>query len=366
MMNVVIVNCFNPYEERAELVRSFFVRKGDSVNVITSNFLHIEKEYKETERPNYYYVDVKPYYKNISFKRAKSHIGFAKDATKVLETYTPDVVYALVPPNSLVKELVTYKKQHPDVKLIFDIIDLWPETMPMPYLKSNLLLKAWADRRDKYIKDADYVVTECDLYQKRLEDVLDADKTKTIYLARKSKKIKVEDCTKADQITLCYLGSINNVTDIAKIGRIIHTLAKEQKVELHFIGQGEKKEELLQNAKMSGAHVIDHGIVYNTERKQEIFNQCNYGINIMKPSVCVGLTMKSIDYFEGGLPIINNIADDTWHFVEHYGVGVNYKEGHPLILPPIEKAHVHDFYEKHFLESVFYERLEEVCKACLA
>ena len=36
--------------------------------------------------------------------------------------------------------------------------------------------------------------------------------------------------------------------------------------------------------------VIDHGVVFNFEEKQKIFNQCNYGLNIMKSQVCVGLT----------------------------------------------------------------------------
>jgi hypothetical protein len=46
----------------------------------------------------------------------------------------------------------------------------------------------------------------------------------------------------------------------------------------------------------------------------------------MKDSVCVGLTMKSIDYFQHGLPIINNIPADTTEIVEKYGVGLNVKE----------------------------------------
>lgn len=43
----------------------------------------------------------------------------------------------------------------------------------------------------------------------------------------------------------------------------------------------------------------------------------------MKDSVCVGLTMKSIDYFQHGLPIINNIKADTTELVEEYKVGFN-------------------------------------------
>ena len=76
-------------------------------------------------------------------------------------------------------------------------------------------------------------------------------------------------------------------------------------------------------AEDSGAKVIDHGKIYNQEEKKGIFDSCHYGLNIMKPSVCVGLTMKSIDYFEFGLPIINNIKGDTWEAIEKYDCGVN-------------------------------------------
>ena len=55
-------------------------------------------------------------------------------------------------------------------------------------------------------------------------------------------------------------------------------------------------------------------------------SKCHFGLNIMKESVCVGLTTKSIDYFSCGLPIINNIKGDTWNIVEKYNVGINVKE----------------------------------------
>ena len=43
----------------------------------------------------------------------------------------------------------------------------------------------------------------------------------------------------------------------------------------------------------------------------------------MKESVRVGLTMKSVDYFCYGLPLINNIQGDTWKLIRQYGIGVN-------------------------------------------
>ena len=53
---------------------------------------------------------------------------------------------------------------------------------------------------------------------------------------------------------------------------------------------------------------------------------CHFGLNIMKSSVCVGLTMKSVDYFRHGLPIINTIPGDTAELIRTRGIGVQLTE----------------------------------------
>jgi glycosyltransferase involved in cell wall biosynthesis len=126
---------------------------------------------------------------------------------------------------------------------------------------------------------------------------------------------------------LAYLGSINNIIDIPKIKEIIETISKIKPVTLHIIGDGESKQELIDEAKAGGATVEYHGKIYDPQKKQDVFDKCHFGLNIMKSSVCVGLTMKSIDYFQHGLPIINNIPADTAEIVEEYGVGVNIGDG---------------------------------------
>ena len=70
----------------------------------------------------------------------------------------------------------------------------------------------------------------------------------------------------------------------------------------------------------------------------------------MKKSVCVGLTMKSIDYFEFGLPIINNIKGDTWNAVEEYGIGINYRRRDLLIT--VSPNNVERKNARNFLNSI--------------
>lgn len=43
----------------------------------------------------------------------------------------------------------------------------------------------------------------------------------------------------------------------------------------------------------------------------------------MKSSVNVGMTMKSLDYFSFGIPIINNINGDIGEMIDLYKIGFN-------------------------------------------
>ena len=94
-------------------------------------------------------------------------------------------------------------------------------------------------------------------------------------------------------------------------------------IELGLITQRQLETILLikEEAKKAGAEVIFHGAIYDEAKKLEIMNRCHFGLNIMKSSVCVGLTMKSVDYFRFGLPIINNIPGDTKQLVLEQEIG---------------------------------------------
>ncbi|WP_368324029.1 hypothetical protein, partial [Parabacteroides distasonis] len=69
-----------------------------------------------------------------------------------------------------------------------------------------------------------------------------------------------------------------------------------------------------------------------------------------------GCSMKSVDYFQMGIPIINSISGDTREFVKKYGVGINMED--------IEESVVVDFLNsmedrKAKVVSVFNEFISE-------
>ncbi|KUP05134.1 hypothetical protein Q73_13510 [Bacillus coahuilensis m2-6] len=314
------------------------------MTVIQSDFRHFKKVHRTDKKHNFIFIKSKPYYKNMSISRLSSHYFFAKQAFKAVEEIKPDLLYVIVPPNSLAKFAALYKRKNKKVKLIFDLIDLWPETMPVGKIKYTPPFTFWRLMRDSSLKYADLVITECNLYQQILRKVLRGINTETVYLAKRDIQVNSSLELSANEIHLCYLGSINNIIDISKIKAIVKELNNAKPTTLHIIGDGESKELLINEIKETGSKVEYHGKIYNHQDKQGVFDKCHLGLNIMKDSVCVGLTMKSIDYFQHGLPIINNIQADTTDIVENYNVGFNVTdENIQTIADKVLKHDVEDF-----------------------
>lgn len=375
----VCISCFHYYDHRIRLVEDYLLSKGYDCTYIISDFSHIEKKHFRTELEHCIQIPTKPYYKNLSVARLRSHAQFARDAFRLVEKLSPDFLYVMVPPNSVARQAAKYKKRHPNVKLVLDLYDLWPETFPNNRAKQLLSLPfaIWRSVRDCGIPAADLIFTECELYQDRLKKQLTGKKTEVLYLCRPQKTTDGNFAVPKKQgIQLCYLGSINNIIDIPTIAKLIGTMVKLRPVTLHVIGDGESREVLIETVRSVGAQVVFHGKIYDVAKRQDIFDLCSFGVNIMKDSVCVGLTMKSLDYFAGGLPILNTIEGDTYKIVEKYGIGVNVNRenlketaGRVVQLTPEENFEMRkntlEVFDALFSEQVFKEKLENTLDGLL-
>lgn len=367
-MNIVIINCFDTYEDRIDLVYDFLKSNNHKVKVVQSNFRHFKKTYRKEKKKDFIFVDTKSYYKNISFKRLLSHYFFAKKAFEIVEDLQTDLIYTIVPPNFTTKFASSYKKRNKNVKLVFDIIDLWPETMPIGFIKNIPPFTFWRNMRDKNLNEADFIITECDLYQEVLGDKIQDTENETLHLAKKDIEVGLEAELSENHFDICYLGSINNIIDIDLITNIISRFNMVRPTRLHIIGDGESKDKLINSVKKSGAKVEFYGEIYDSMKKQSIFKKCHFGLNIMKSNVCVGLTMKSIDYFQFGLPIINNIGYDTEEIVKKNKIGYNITNDNiDKLIDNIKDISNEEFinmrlnsrtvYEEHFSIDSFNEKL---------
>jgi len=320
-MKLAIVSCFSG--QRNEMIYDWCKARGMDAALISSDFDHITKRKITDKNAEFIYIKTQPYYKNMSLQRILSHRAFARDAFDYIETLAPNLIYVSVPPNFMAHYAAKYKRKHPQTKIYFDLIDLWPESFPVGNIKNYPPFTFWRRLRDANLNIADKVVTECGLYQERLAGVVDKSKMQILYMARHDSGIKIATQLDEQRIQLCYLGSINSIIDIDTIAALIRGVAKYKPVVLHIIGDGESREQLIESAKNAGADVKFYGKVFDEQKKHEIFSRCHFGLNIMKDTVCVGLTIKSIDYFEAELPIINTIRGDTTRLVDERGIGWN-------------------------------------------
>ncbi|MBQ2982958.1 MAG: hypothetical protein IJD58_12715 [Lachnospiraceae bacterium] len=323
-MKAIIVNCFDTFDNRVKLVREVLKEKKYDISVVTSDFMHIKKEYISNYNEGYEYIHVKRYKRNLSYARINSHYLFAKTVYKKIEEDKPDLIYCILPANSLAKYVSKYKRNNANVKLYFDINDMWPESLPIPVIKNYFPFTIWRNLRNKNLVYADKIITECDLFKNKIKDVVKRNDITTIYMPAMGKE--QVSCKRRilsfDRLRLCYLGSINNIIDIDGIVNFIKSVNKQ--VDLEIIGDGCNVQMLIDATQEVGAHVLYHGLVYEEGKKKEIMSKCHFGLNFMKNSVCVGLTMKSVEYFRFGLPIINNIQGDTWDLIKKEKIGINY------------------------------------------
>lgn len=319
----VLISCFNHYDIRIKYIEQYLRQRNYVTTYITSDYDHISKSVFKIVREHTLQIHAKPYKKNLSFARMLSHYLWAGNVFKEIKRIEPDLLFVMLPPNSLARHASKYCKLT-KAKLIFDIYDLWPETYPLrrdSYLK--LPFKIWGSMRDRYLNSADIVTVECRLFSERLHLKQRNIPFGILYPALENVQLSLGAVWSEEEVHLAYLGSVNNIIDITKIEEIVRVVVSHKPVCFHVIGAGESKDKLVSTLQSANARVVDHGAIFDVHEKQAILNLCRFGINIMKEAVCVGLTMKSMDYFRAGLPIINNIPGDTQKLVYQKKVGFN-------------------------------------------
>ena len=321
-MKAVFISCFSHYDTRIKYFEEFFKTQGIETILLFSSFDHISKKPKKYDLPNVRPIKVPPYRTNISLQRIRSHIIFAKKVKMELDRIKPDYIYTIVPPNHLCKELALYKVENPDVKIIYDIYDLWPETFPNSFIKRETF---WRKLRDDNMWAADKVYLECEYYTRLLKKASDPAKTEVLHLTRED--LGLTDITPAeDHMEFCYLGSINNIFDTENIVRFLSAVDAKKKVLFHIVGDGEKRQELIEALEIAEIDYEYHGIIYDKEELKKIFSHASFAINMYINNVEIGITMKSIDYLQLSIPIINMNIKDMAYFLREYRAGFTVNE----------------------------------------
>lgn len=317
----IVVSAF--YSERITsrpyIAEKYFKERNYDVKVICSDFSHsLKKEQKHKDKKNKYIIKTLRYKKNLSLMRILSHIKFALDAKKIIDKESVDIIYINLPPNIL-GYLLTKNK---NCKVILDIIDLWPEALPIPIKVKKIFDvifgKIWKNFRSLGIKKSDFVITHVEHFYDQIK-LYEKDNSKVVYLCKDSAPAALKEINNS-KIKIAYLGNISHIYDFDALIYI----AKKIDAHVEIIGKGNKEEWLIKKLKKEGIDYFFHGVVYDEKKKKEILQKCDFGFNGYKQSTNVAMSYKSIDYFSYNLPIINSAQGDTWTIVEKDKVGINY------------------------------------------
>lgn len=299
---------------------------GYNVTYLYASYDHFAKKENLNTYKHGVRIKVPSYKKNLSIQRLLSHIVFSMRVREQVKKLSPDLMYCMIPPNSLVMTLSKYKKRHLDTKLVYDVYDAWPESFP--YSKKTKLLKIpfsfWKKIRSKYISVADLIM--CVSEQGRKAILSEAGATpvkvvKPVIVSGSMPNYKATD----DRLSFCYLGMVNHITDIDLGVELLGKIAEKKPTSLHIIGEGQNLDEFVSKLTERNVEVVCHGCVFDREEKNKIFELCNMGLNIPRKEIDSTMSLKAVEYMRVGLPFVNNANGDIREIVEEDMIGLNFE-----------------------------------------
>ena len=320
-----------------------FAKGGFRVELITSDFDHGTKKYKDEPVKTYeskiIYIHEPGYVKNISFRRLYSHRCWGMNVREYLESHTvPDYIYCAVPSLTAAREAARFSKSH-HVKFFIDVQDLWPEAFGL-VIKSrslrNLLSFPMKLYVDEIYKAADRVIAVSDTYRNRVLAVNKRDKESlSVYLGtdggvfdQASKKYRLD--RKDNEIWLCYVGTLSFSYDIEWVLDALRLLKERnfsRVVKFVVIGDGPLKNRFEKCAEDKSVYVEFTGKM-SYEKMVGLLCSCDITINPIKKGSAGSIINKVGDYALSGLPVINTQECEEYRdLIEQYKCGINCEVG---------------------------------------
>ena len=288
---------------RSNVAFNYFSDRDYDTVVLYANFSHYYKNFRYLNNKRFISLATIGYKSSLSLKRLLSHFIFSLQVFRYLGKSKEDFIYVNLPPNWLA--LTVLFKLKKKVRVIVDILDLWPEAIPHNnsiIKKSVLFILGIIPNKTRMmaIKKCDYCITESDFFFKKL-GLKDKKESKTIYL--KKFQLNPPDIDQLSEVfSIGYLGNLGQIYDFESLFKIILGIQKKRKIHLHFIGSGPKRSWLLKNLKIYNITFTDYGLSFDENFKQKVFSKCWFGFNGFKQSTEVALSYKSVDYLSYGVP----------------------------------------------------------------
>lgn len=346
MMVHTMGNLLPSDNDRYTYLAKMLVSNGAKVEIVTSDFEHHKKKYRNlqlTDGRSYTvtYLHENAYERNISLKRIAGHISFAERLKKYLKQRNkPDVIYCAIPPTISAKVISDYAYRN-NVKFVIDVQDLWPESFRIALgnnVVSNAILKPIAYFANKAYERADIIAAVSYTYVNRAANCNNKSKQKlSVYLGTDGNladealnsdiKIQKPEC----EFWLGYVGNIGASYDFLSVFKALQILQKKGIDNIRFviIGDGNLRDKIQDDAKIYYQNTEITGYLpYNEMMKR--LSLCELAINPIIPGTANSVVNKVGDYAAAGVPVINTQDNDEYrNLVDTYKVGLNTVPGNP-------------------------------------
>lgn len=327
---------------RFRFLAQFLVENGYSVELITSTFQHWEKKqrdkkYRDNLKKEYKitFLNEPGYSKNIDFKRVKSNKILAQNVKNYLEGKRYDLVYCVIPPNSIGAKAVDFAREN-NIPIIIDVEDLWPEAMKMIFnipIISNIMFRKFArDARHIYM-NANAVVGTSDEYRDRaLKDNSDLLERITVYVGNEISvfdegvnKFRNEVVKNERDFWVTYAGNLGTSYDIKTLIFAAQELKKRDlnSIRVMILGGGPLETEFKKLAQECDCNVIFAGYL-EYQKMAAYLSKSDVLVNSFVRKAPQSIVTKIGDYLAAGKPMINTCMSPEFRAkVESDGFGVN-------------------------------------------
>lgn len=384
-----------PGPSRFYYIAKQFVEAGFEVDIITSNFQHFKKEYRDIKKIqeqgypfHIEFIEVPKYKKNLDLKRIYSNSVAKKKIKKyfVQNGKKYDAVYCTVPANDIAAVVSKYCKKN-KIPFIVDIEDLWPEAMKMafrvPVISSFLFYPFKRDVETVY-KNADAVIGTSDEYTNRaFKNQKCQISYQTVYVGCDLEKFDNGVKTFLDSIDksqnefwISYAGSIGTSYDIKTLVLAAKEIEKRgyENIRFKIMGTGPLLEEIKAIAKEQECENVTIMGYVEYSKMAAYLTKSDITINSFVKGAPQSIVNKIGDYLASGCAMINTLENEEFTAMvtrEKFGINVE-PENVKLLADTVEKLYKDEklciemgktarkFGEEYFSVSKSYRRIVEM------
>lgn len=303
-----------------------------SVELVTSNFYHTRKIKRNTIEKSYKLTLLEePKYKdNVSLKRFLSHYVFGQNVKRYLKRRKkPDVIYCAIPSLNVAYNISKYAKQH-DIKLIFDIQDLWPEAfqMVLPNFRAiKYLFYPFTYLQEYSYKSANGLVAVSKTYLNHALKINDSvSDGRCVFLGTDLEKfdnLVITEKNKHDEIIISYIGTLGHSYDIKLVVDAVKIASKSYSLKFLVMGDGPLKNEFENYAIQQQINFEFTGNLPYDQMVNLLVNS-DMAVNPINSKSAASIINKVCDYSAAGLPILNTQQSQEYRaLVENYNIGFN-------------------------------------------